>query len=321
MKKNISITEKLAISTSGSYKKIQLLVSVSGGETSMYMAWWLWTFKRNEYEMVFVFSNTGQENEETLEFVKWFEEYFGIPITWIEARVHFEFGKGNTFSIVNFETADRSGRVFEDVIKKHGIPNQATPHCSRELKSIPIKAYAKSIGWKKYYLAIGIRTDEFDRMNSKKESLRLLYPLISMKPMTKPKINFWWSQQARRLNLKGYQGNCKWCWKKGERKLIKIAQENPQAFIFPSEMEHKYGDFVPENRLRLITARGEKPNLPTRFFRKNKSVQEIVNDAVNFRGKIVDDAANCDPEYDLFDLLDDTESCEVFSNCGSDDSL
>ena len=49
-----------------------LLVSFSGGETSAFMAQWL----NNHYEeygyknIVFVFANTGLENEQTLEFVE-----------------------------------------------------------------------------------------------------------------------------------------------------------------------------------------------------------------------------------------------------------
>ena len=48
----------------------RLLVSFSGGETSAFMAQWLWRHKRDQYDMVFVFANTGQENEETLDFVQ-----------------------------------------------------------------------------------------------------------------------------------------------------------------------------------------------------------------------------------------------------------
>lgn len=273
--------------------KKKLLVSVSGGETSLFMAVWIWLHLKDEYEIIFVFANTGQENEETLIFLKQCEEHFGIKIIWIEADVIEGKGNGTRFKIVNFETASRNGEPFEAVIKKYGIPNTKFLHCTRELKMNPIKAYAKSIwGKEKYYLAIGIRIDEFDRMNPNKDKLRIIYPLISkeMQPMTKPMINFWWKQQPFRLNLKGYQGNCITCYKKSDKKLFQIAKENPKAFEFFDRIEKQYGN-------------GQQ------IFRKNRTTEMILEEAKNWNGTVKDDSEN---EPTLFD----NESCEVFSSCG-----
>jgi hypothetical protein len=71
---------------------------------------------------------------------------------------------------------------------------------------------------------------------------------VSEKPMTKPMINFWWDKQDFRLKLKGYEGNCKWCWKKSTNKLLTICIENPEYFDFPKRMEEKFSDFIPESR-------------------------------------------------------------------------
>ena len=273
--------------------KKKLLVSVSGGETSLFMAIWLWLHKQDEYEMVFVFANTGQENEETLIFLKKCAEYFGINIIWIEADVKDGKGNGTRFKLTDFENASRNGEPFEAVIKKYGIPNTSFLHCTRELKMNPIKAYAKSIwGKEKYYLAIGIRIDEFDRMNANKDKLRIIYPLIAkeMQPMTKPMINFWWKQQPFRLELKGYQGNCITCYKKSDKKLFQIAKENPKAFDFFDRMEQQYGN-------------GQQ------IFRKNRTTKMLLEEAKNWNGTVKDDSEN---EPTLFD----NESCEVFSSCG-----
>lgn len=273
--------------------KKKLLVSVSGGETSLFMAIWLWLHKQDEYEMIFVFANTGQENEETLIFLKKCAEYFGINIIWIEADVKDGKGNGTRFKLTDFENASRNGEPFEAVIKKYGIPNTSFLHCTRELKMNPIKAYAKSIwGKEKYYLAIGIRVDEFDRMNANKDKLRIIYPLIAkeMQPMTKPMINFWWKQQPFRLELKGYQGNCITCYKKSDKKLFQIAKENPKAFDFFDRMEQQYGN-------------GQQ------IFRKNRTTKMLLEEAKNWNGTVKDDSEN---EPTLFD----NESCEVFSSCG-----
>lgn len=296
--------------------KKKLLVSFSGGETSAYMLWWILNNWGDEYEIKVVFTNTGQENEETLIFIKKCSEYFNVEIIWVEAVVNPENRKGTTHKIVDFYSADRSGIVFESVIAKYGIPNRTTPHCNRELKLKPLHSYMRSLGWKKYYSAIGIRIDEIDRINSKKTELKLLYPLISNKPMTKPQVNFWWSQQPFRLELKGYQGNCKWCWKKSDAKLFQLLKENESIFDFPKQMETKYGEFIPETRLSLMKGRGDDINLKTRFFRQNRSVEDLIKESVFFTKNVVDDAAVIDTEFDLFELMDDSESCDIYSSCG-----
>ncbi len=271
--------------------KKKLLVSFSGGETSAFMAQWLWKHKQDEYEMLFVFANTGQENEETLQFVDKCENEFGFKINWIECDVKDGKGNGTSFTLTDFKNAKRNGEPFEQVIKKYGIPNPAFLHCTRELKMNPIKAFAKSIwGKEKYYLAIGIRVDEFDRMNDKFRELRIIYPLISEMPMTKPKINFWWKQQSFRLNLKGYQGNCVTCYKKSDKKLFQIAKENPSAFDFFDKMEQEYGN-------------GQQ------IFRQNRTTKQILEQAKDWNGNVIDDSQNITIQTDLF-----SESCEAFTN-------
>lgn len=296
--------------------KDKLLVSFSGGETSAYMLWWILKNWSNKYEIKVVFANTGQENEETLIFVQKVSKFLNVEVVWIEAVTNFEYRKGTTHKIVSFETASRNGEPFEDMIKKHGIPNPATPHCNRELKLNAINSYMRSIGWKKYFTAIGIRSDEFDRMNANRIKKRLLYPLISDKPMTKPKINQWWSLQPFRLNLKGYQGNCKTCWKKTDAKLYTLINENESQFDFFEQMENKYGSYIPESRIKLMKERGEGIPTRTNFFRKNRSVADLVKEAENFKRIITDDSQILDNQIDLFDLLEE-ESCDIYAECGS----
>lgn len=288
--------------------KEKLLVSFSGGETSAFMAQWIWNNWQEKYEMVFVFANTGEENEETLEFVDKCSNHFGFPVTWIEANVVDGHRKGTGFKIVDFKTASRKGEPFEAVIRKYGIPNFKYPHCTRETKLQPIAAFVRSLGWKNHYTAIGIRSDEVDRVNAKYKENKILYPLILDIPMTKPRINLFWSKQPFRLNLKGYQGNCKTCWKKSDDKLFTIAKENPEHFDFMDRMEKTYGD-VKFNR------EGEFDR-PFTFFRKNRSAQEILKQAEKFHGSVPDDSQNLNIQGDLFYDNDDNESCDIFSSCG-----
>lgn len=295
--------------------KKKLLVSFSGGETSAYMAQWLIKHKKDEYDMVFVFANTGQENEETLEFVHKCDKEFDMGVVWVEAVVHQGERKGTTHKIVDFKSASRNGQPFEDVIKKYGIPNQAFPHCNREMKLRPIHSYIKnSLGWKDYYTAIGIRYDEVDRMVADRSTYNIIYPLIENVRMTKTKINFWWSQQSFRLNLKGYQGNCKTCWKKSKKNLCKIAKENPEHFDFFKVMQQKYSLAVPLGRNEVLDENGKRK--PINFFRGDNSVEDIFKLSESFDKVVIDSHKETSFQIDLFDLLDENESCDIFSNCG-----
>lgn len=301
--------------------KKKLIVSFSGGETSAYMAYLInknKSYKKN-FELKFVFANTGEENEETLIFIEKFSKQFKIPVVWVESVVHHGKRKSSTHKVVDFQSASRSGvdSSFEEVIKKYGIPNMATPHCTRELKSNPISSYAKSLGWKDYYTAIGIRIDEIDRVSVNWKKNRFIYPLVTDKPVTKGLIKLWWKYQPFRLILKDYQGNCKWCWKKSEKKLLKIAEENPEHFNFPQLMESKYGRYIPINRLNKLVEKGVDPTelFPITFFRRHKSSHQILESA----GESLKSSKEMNPKIISitreFDTRDETEKCEPFAEC------
>lgn len=246
----------------------RLFISFSGGETSGYMAKWILENLADQYEEVIVlFANTGQENEETLEFVERCDKEFNLGVVWVEAAVDMRKGKGTKHTVVDFYSADRQGKVFEDVIRKYGIPNQAYPHCTRELKLQPMTSYLRSIGWKKgtYDVAIGIRADEVDRVSPSRKENNIIYPLVEYIEMSKPDINTFWSRQPFRLSLKGYQGNCKWCWKKSFRKHFTLMEESPEIYSFPLEMEEKYG-----------TAGSNKDGNNRVFFRQNTSTTDLI---------------------------------------------
>lgn len=221
-------------------------------------------------ERVVLFANTGEENEQTLEFVHNCDTRLGFNTVWLEADIQKK-GEGTTHNLVTFETASRRGEPYEAFIQKFGIPNQKFPQCTRELKARPIRSYIRSLGWgTDYDVAIGIRADESHRRtNITASGGRVLYPFLDWQPMTKPDVNAFWVGQPFRLDLAGYQGNCKWCWKKSFRKLCTIMDENPTAFDFPARMEALYDTVGPE------FSKKEVPGYKRTFFRGNLSVQDI----------------------------------------------
>ena len=129
-----------------------------------------------------------------------------------------------------------------------------------------------------------------------------------MQPMTKPLINEFWSKQPFRLNLKGYQGNCKWCWKKSLRKHLTLITENPKQYDFPERMEREYG---------FAGARPKGEDRPRVFFRQYRSVKDLREMAAagGFMPATDDSVVYPEPDlfgYDLDSSYGCSESCDVF---------
>ncbi len=288
---------------------------------------------RNSCEILVLFANTGQEAEETLNFVQKCNREFKLNVIWIEAKVNAEKGRGTEAKITNHLCASRNGEPFEAVIKKYGIPNRGNPVCTRELKITPMQNYLRSIGWKKnkYTTAIGIRVDELDRQRADAEQNHIIYPLIDWN-IDKPAVNRFWESQDFRLNLRSWEGNCKTCWKKSNRKLYQIAKDHPEWFDFFTEMESQYSSFTPEGRKNTvaivrdttryndwISRKIAKRFCPVRyestdhfFFSRNRNVASILRQARlhNFEPPTDDRIIEFDDELDA--LGECTESCEAY---------
>jgi hypothetical protein len=269
----------------------RLLVSFSGGRSSAYMMKRLFDEYDFAYEMLCVFANTGQEDERTLAFVDRCSREWNVPVVWVEALVHHGSKTGTGFKIVTFASASRAGEPFEEVIAKYGIPNMAYPHCTRELKLAPIRAYLKSVGWTDYLSAVGIRADEPKRIS---DDPKIIYPMYSTFPTTKAQVNDWWSDQPFQLDLLGHEGNCITCHKKSDTKLIRIAVEQPSAFDWADRMEEEYG-----------LAGHNVDGTPRTFYRKHRTAKDFIAMAsilqpLKFGAPHEDEDSGC------------SESCEAF---------
>ena len=256
--------------------KKRIVVSFSGGETSALMLEKILNEYSKTHEIKVVFANTGEENEETLEFVNNVSKELNVDIIWLEYDGHLKFKE------VNFETAYRShdlkeiankwqNHPFRKFIEVYGLPNIKIPTCSRELKERTIDRYLRSIGWLPITRtkAIGIRADEMDRIQGGN-----WYPLVKW-GIIKQMVNIHWDNKPFRLNLKGYQGNCKTCYKKSLRKLVTLYRENPFQFEFFKQMEIEFGKdynlFRENNSVKDI-----------RRMSKDKSIQNAVDDSINY---------------------------------------
>ncbi len=269
----------------------RLWVSTSGGRTSMMMARFIQlTLGIQGTQLKYVFVNTGQEHEKTLEFVDRCDREWGLGIVWLEAVVHAG-KKGSTHRVVTFETASRNGEPFEAVIGKYGIPNRSYPHCNRELKLNPMKSYVNSIGWGSVPAAVGIREDEPKRLKDYAESQGIVYPFAYWWPQDKQDVLTWWEGQTFDLGIQEREGNCKWCWKKTFTKHAANIASNPEWYDFPRRMEAVHG----------MTNRQNKQV----FFRGALSTDDLFKAVVGSDLRAIpreEESGGC------------TESCEAFAD-------
>jgi 3'-phosphoadenosine 5'-phosphosulfate sulfotransferase (PAPS reductase)/FAD synthetase len=241
-----------------------LLVSFSGGRTSALMCKFVKEHPRyKDWDVLFVFANTGREREETLEFVNECDKRFNLNLVWIEADINPKKGVGTNYKIVSFETAERIGTknsLFEQLIKKNGLPSKLWRHCTRDLKETPIHKYAKKyFGSKYYFTALGIRADEKHRISSDPKKV---YPLAELN-IDEKFVRGWWKKQDFDLKLKDYEGNCDLCFLKSKRKKLTILLENPTISKWWRNLEETY-------------ATEEQPLFDVY---RNLSIQDLVSEA------------------------------------------
>lgn len=256
-------------------KKRKILVSISGGRTSAMMAAMIKKMYGTTCDVIFVFANTSREEESTLIFLDKVDKYFKLGVVWVEAVVHHGKRKACTHKVVSFETAARDGSVFEEVIKKYGIPNVEFKHCTRELKKNPINSYAKDSGFGEYGVdyetAIGYRADEQKRIKQKKIFKEKHLYILNDAGIKKPDVAYYWSKMPFDLEIPDYDGNCKLCYKKSKRKLLTQIVENPERAVWIKQMEKKYEQVKPLKKSNDPT--------PVRFFRDNDSIDDLIEES------------------------------------------
>lgn len=305
---------------------MRLVASFSFGETSAYMVWRILNDPaiRSLYdEIVVVVANTSRERDEALEFGNRCDAHFGFKSAWLES-VTYEPGKASGHQVVSYQTAARDGSVFERMIQKYGIPNPQYIHCTRELKLNPIRSYVEEgLGWERgtYQTAVGIRADEIDRMSMAAMEGGVIYPLVRL-GIKKPDINAWWAKQPFRLRLKGYEGNCRGCFKKSWRNLFTLVEDSPEDFDWTRQMEERHG-FV-GGEFAKEPGPGQEPlakDYRRKFFRGNNSTDQLFELYGQVKGRFqrAEDDAIIMPQPNLFPVDLDVgggcgESCEPWAD-------
>lgn len=231
-----------------------LNVSFSGGRTSAYMTKKLIDECSHIYDFIVVFANTSREHNKTLEFIDACDRHFNFGTVWVEAVVHHGVRRAPTHRVVSYDTAAKDGSVFEEFIKKAGIPNIAFPQCTRDLKLKPMQSYLRSLGidHRKIKTAIGIREDEKRRVSKHAGAESIVYPLVDWWPTDKGEVLDWWKSQPFDLEIDEFEGNCLACFKKSRNKLFMQANRDVSVFLWNKEMEDKYRNVGPQAGERVF---------------------------------------------------------------------
>lgn len=187
---------------------------------------------------VIAFANTGKEREETLEFVRDCETYWGLKIWWVEYMP-----EKPIYRIVDFETASRNGEPFDALTKRAKyLPNAVQRICTGDLKIKPINRLMKRhLGFTSYTKYMGIRADEVSRYLKLKDTAEM--PLFEF-GVTKSQVRAFWDAQPFDLRIPDGWGNCDLCFQKGRSytgKLVKLIREEPERADWWIEMERKTG--------------------------------------------------------------------------------
>lgn len=223
------------------------LISFSGGRTSAYMLKMILDAHGGTLpdDVHVCFANTGKEREETLRFVHDCATHWGVNVRWLEWREPVESAHSKLrFAEVDFPNAARDGRPFQRLIdRKQYLPNSQMRYCTIELKIRVMRDFMKSLGYKNWTNATGLRADEmhrvwktYERNDSGKECFRTICPLATAGVTVRDVANFW-KRQAFDLNLMPHEGNCDLCFLKGRGKRAEIIRARPDLAAWWVEAE------------------------------------------------------------------------------------
>tara|TARA_R110002167_G_scaffold215664_1_gene420549 strand:+ start:1183 stop:2058 length:876 start_codon:yes stop_codon:yes gene_type:complete len=283
-----------------------IFCSVSAGYSSVMMAIKLREWYPN-HNIINVMANTSKEREESLHFMNECDRYFNLNLVWVEAEFH-EKGVGVTPEIVTYKNLKRNGEIFEEGIKKLGIPSKVNKWCNRDMKLEVLTKYANSVfGRGNYSVAVGLRIDEMDRVRKDYKENNVFYPLMDHSINQKERNKFW-KDQPIQITIPGYKGNCDLCFAKSKRKLITILKEEPKRGEWWDSMIKKYGQLTIDGKQSyndLLEA-----NNGMTFYRDYNTIEDLVKMAQKPFTRATDEYIY---KSDLFDQEDECGSgCNVF---------
>lgn len=234
---------------------------ISGGRTSGMMHALTLAANPGATEYQGCFANTGRENEVTLRFLYDIDRHSPRPLAWLEFRPPPVWGQAPRFAqtaVVNFETAHRGGRIFEDFLATLAAYRQqekgegpVAPHstmrlCTSYMKLKTIHRWLEEWLDQPYMYRVGLRFDEPDRVDSllRQSTARCDFecPLYEA-GITRAMVNEFWAMQPFDLQLAEPYGNCSLCFLKDEADIATIMLDDEEEAKWWLDLQDRYGDF------------------------------------------------------------------------------
>jgi hypothetical protein len=282
-----------------------IFCSVSSGYSSVMMAIILKDLYP-DYKIVYGMANVSKERKESLEFMNECDKYFNLNLNWIETVFK---KRGISFVLKNYHELLTNGEIYENGIQKLGVPSKINTWCNRDMKTVPMKKFADSIfGKNNYSIAIGIRSDEIDRISKNYKTNNIFYPLID-ENIDSIKRNKFWENQPIKIKIPAFKGNCDFCFKKSKRKLLTILSDEPNTVDWWLKMENKYSNIEIKGK-PLYNSYVKKGGF---FFnRLNQPIPSIIEDSKKPFKKATDEYIN--ENYELDNEDDCGVSCSAFND-------
>lgn len=284
-----------------------IFCSVSAGYSSVMMAIMMPVWFP-EHNIIYAMANTSKERPESLRFMNECDKHYNLNLVWLEAEFH-EKNTGVTPKVVTYENLKTKGEIFEQGIKKFGIPNKENKWCNRDMKLEILRKYADSLfGKDNYSVAVGLRADEMDRVRKDYKTNNVFYPLLDRGVSSRDRNKFW-KDQPIQITIPAYKGNCDMCFAKSNRKLMTILKEEPNKGFWWDNMIKTYGSIPIEGKPSYNDLMEQNNGVQT-FYRGYNTIEDLVRMAEQPFTKATDEYVY---ENDLFDMEEECGSgCVVF---------
>lgn len=243
-------------------------IAFSGGRTSAYMLHQILQANGPLPQHVQVtFQNTGREMSETLDFVAEVERRWSVPVVWLEYRP-----TKPLFEVVGHNSAARNGEPFEALIRKRRyLPNQRQRFCTQEMKILASKRYLRSIGWRAWTSAIGIRADEQRRLGKPDRDRWITWTPLANAGVTKEDVIEFWARQPFDLGIPTdcvIGGNCDGCFLKAELSIAMLHHTHPDKAAWWECQEGIVAQLTNSDGLAQFSKRYSRASMRTYMERK-----------------------------------------------------